>query len=120
MRNKKSIGLAAGIITTLLTVGTFTMPAYAGSNTNNGHNSGGYCGPSSAGCSNAFNHTICAAAGAFGAFGPEVNFGNAVSGHIDEPGGPNSTSPNSATVGNGADGPLTGTNNSNICGSPQN
>lgn len=54
----------------------------------------------------------CAGAGAFGAFGSGYNFGNATSGHVDAAG--------NATNGNGADGQLTGSNNSRLCGSPQN
>lgn len=49
-----------------------------------------------------------AGSGAFGAFGPGVNFGNSTSGHISEPG--------NATNGNGANGPATGANNSSVCG----
>lgn len=51
-----------------------------------------------------------AGSGAFGAFGPGQNFGNSTSGHISEPGNPNT--PN----GEGADGPQTGLNNSGVCG----
>ncbi len=64
-----------------------------------------------AGYATATAQTSCAYAGAFGAFGPGVNFGNATSGHISEPG--------NALNGNGADGPATGSNNANLCGQPQ-
>lgn len=115
MSYRKGIGVVLGVITSAVTVGALTMPAYASLDTHNSQNSGGYCGASSKGCSNSTSSTICASAGAFGAFGPGVNFGNAISGHIDEPGGSNSTSPNAATEGNGADGQLTGSNNGSIC-----
>ena len=61
----------------------------------------------------ALNNTpnVCWGAGAFGAFGPGNNFGNSTSGHISEPG--------NNLNGNGANGPQTGSNNSNLCGTPQ-
>ncbi len=57
------------------------------------------------------SHTSCAGHGSFGAFGADFNFGNTTSGHVPYPG--------NATNGNGADGPATGYNNSNLCGNPQ-
>lgn len=120
MKYRRGVGIVLGAITTVVTVGALTIPAYAAFDTYHHANSGGYCGSASTGCSKSMGNTICASAGAFGAFGPGVNFGNAKSGHIDEPGGSNTSSPNAAPGGNGAAGQLTGSNNSNLCGSPQN
>ena len=53
----------------------------------------------------ATSQTTCAGAGAFGAFGPGVNWGQ-------DPPGP------AGPTGHGADGRLTGSNNSSLCGSP--
>jgi hypothetical protein len=52
-----------------------------------------YC--SQPGCTQAFGETICAGHGSFGAFGQDNNFAG------------------------GADGELTGLNNSSLCGNPQ-
>lgn len=56
---------------------------------------GDYCGSSSNGCAQSLSNTDCAGAGGFGAFGKDNNFAG------------------------GANGPLTGSNNSNLCGNPQ-
>jgi len=56
---------------------------------------GDYCGASSNGCAHSFGNTICAAHGAFGAFGK----GNSLAG--------------------GANGDATGYYNSILCGNPQ-
>ena len=55
----------------------------------------GYCGASSTGCDQSLTNTDCAGAGGFGAFGKDNNFAG------------------------GANGLLTGSNNSNLCGNPQ-
>jgi hypothetical protein len=59
------------------------------------------------------NSNGCAGHGAFGAFGKDYNFGNTTSGHV--PGAPGNNQNN-----NGANGQLTGANNSSLCGNPQN
>jgi len=56
---------------------------------------GDYCGSSSTGCDHSLSNTNCAGAGGFGAFGKDNNFAG------------------------GANGQLTGSNNSNLCGNPQ-
>lgn len=76
----------------------------------------GLVGPIAAGAANdygsqpgypvATSMTTCSGAGAFGAFGPGNNWGTPVG----VPSGPN---------GHGASGPATGSNNANLCGSPQ-
>jgi hypothetical protein len=102
LRSRVALGLtAAG----LLTVAPATA-AFAG-NAGDGSGYGTQPGYSTA----ITNSNGCAGAGAFGAFGTGFNFGNATSGHVPYPG--------NATNGNGADGPATGSNNSNLCGSPQ-
>jgi hypothetical protein len=53
----------------------------------------------------ALSQTTCAGAGAFGAFGPGNNWGQ------NPPGA-------SGPSGHGANGPLTGSNNANLCGNP--
>ncbi len=57
------------------------------------------------------NSKGCAGHGAFGAFGKDFNFGNSTSGHVPYPGNQQN--------GNGANGHLTGLNNSSLCGQPQ-
>ena len=76
----------------------------------------GLIGPLAAGAANdygsqpgyavATSMTTCSGAGAFGAFGP----GNSWGSPVGVPTGPN---------GHGANGPATGANNANLCGSPQ-
>ena len=58
-----------------------------------GSGEGDYCGASGTGCAKALENTNCAGAGGFGAFGKDWNFAG------------------------GANGQLTGLNNSSLCGS---
>ena len=86
-------------IATATVVAALAVPAVAGAADN--YNPPSQI-PSSAQCGSG------AASGAFGAFGPGFNFGNTTSGHVPYPG--------NAQNGNGADGPATGANNSEVCG----
>jgi hypothetical protein len=58
-----------------------------------------YCGASGNGCDQSSERTICSGHGSFGAFGEQGDFGHDFRG--------------------GANGQLTGQNNSNLCGNPQ-
>lgn len=58
-----------------------------------------YCDASANGCDNSMDNTICAAHGAFGAFGQKGDFGHDFRG--------------------GANGDATAFNNSTLCGNPQ-
>ena len=70
----------------------------------------GYCDQSQNGCDTAGSHTECYGHGAFGAFGDKGD-GPHDFGHV-YPGDSNGKP--------GANGQLTGDNNSNLCGSPAN
>ena len=97
--------LLAAAVPVISAIG-FATPAFAG-NAGGGTGYGTQPGYSTA----QTNSSGCAGAGSFGAFGTDFNFGNSTSGQVPYPG--------NATNGNGADGQLTGSNNSNLCGNPQ-
>ncbi len=99
--------ITVGIAASAIMLGSMALPAFA-SNSGDGSGYGTQPGYSTA----ITNSNGCAGAGAFDAFGKDYNLGNSTSGHF--PGAGN------AQNGNGADGTATGSNNSNLCGNPQN
>lgn len=107
VRNMSIKKIAFGAAATALAFGSLAIPAFA---SNLGDGSGYGTQP---GFTVAQSQTQCSGAGAFDAFGQNYNFGNTTSGHIVG-------APGNAQNGNGADGTLTGSNNSNLCGNPQN
>lgn len=98
--------IAAGVAASALLLSSFAIPAFA-STAGDGSSYG-----TQPGYAVAQSQTTCSGAGAFDAFGQGFNFGNSTSGHVPYPG--------NAVNGNGADGSATGSNNSNLCGNPQN
>ena len=103
-RNVKKYVL--GAFAAVLMTGGFALPALA-STSGDGSDYG-----TQPGYTQATTQTDCAGAGAFDAFGQGFNFGNSTSGHTPYAG--------NAQNGNGADGQATGSNNSSLCGNPQN
>jgi hypothetical protein len=96
-RDKKSIKkYIVGAVTSILIAGGMAIPAFAAND---------YCGASANGCAQSgADSGSCAGHGSFGAFGKGNNFGNDTSGHAPLPGNNQN--------GNGANGQLTGANNS--------